>query len=542
MAELFDSIVHEMMFSGSTWTDVSADVMKCKWNKGIMRNGPNDRVANTGVMRLELNNSENNSQSQIGAYSPGNANVRTGFNAGIRYRISFTKEGKTWYKFHGRIAPNGINPVPGTKESRNTSVVIHNYMGQAVSHALELLTYQTNKRMDEVMPLIVSNMKIAPLTTSYATGISTFPTVFDTTKENTKAVAEWLKLAMSEQGFVYVTGNTTNGETLVSEGRDDRVGASNTTLIVSKNESGNHLNEDGGTVLNEDGGINILDETTTASFSNKMLPGSKISWGKYIYNQIKGWSFGREVGTTNEVLFTLQKVISIPAGQTTTVTRATYRDPGGSPARVNGINMVTPEETTDYTANTEEGGGGADIKADLVVTVTFGTSDAQYTLTNNNAATMYVTKLQFRGIKVLLFDPTISVQEDATSQAIHGLKPLDAKMAYQNDPTVADSFTASMLSKYKDPAISPDLLKFNTGTSSMNMYGFLQLAEPGQRGEFIEDVSGLSGNWFVNGYEAEIVGGKYVEYGLVLYNTIIYGTWRLGYVGESELGVTTTLV
>jgi hypothetical protein len=530
MAELFDSIVHEMMFDDVSWSDISNDVLispEPMWNRGIMRNGPNDRIANTGRMTLFLDNSANNSGNQLGYYSPGNANVRTGFNTGIRYRLTFTKESMPWVKFHGRIQPKGIIPIPGRYGPRRTKVVIEDFMGQAVSHALELLTFTTNKTMDEVMELIVANLKIAPLSTSYATGISTFGTVFDTTRQRTRAVGEFSKLAMSEQSFVYVTGNTTDGETLVSESRQSRTGSSNLDLIVSKNEAGFLLQENGDKILQENGDGILLDQTQTASFDNVMLPSSVIGWGNHIYNQIKGISFPREVGVSNEVLFTLNTVVSIPSGETTEATRVTYRDPGGSDARVNGKNMVTPVATTDYTANTEEGGGGSDITSDLVVSVTYGTDSAQYTLTNNNAATMYVTKLQFRGIKILLFDPTISIQEDVTSQNTHGLIPLDVKMPYLNDPTIAENFTAGVLARQKDPHLSGDKIMLNTARNSMTMYGFLQLAEPGQRGEFIETVSGMDGDWFVNGYTAKIIAGKYVEYGLVLSDASQYDYWVL---------------
>ena len=37
----------------------------------------------------------------------------------------------------------------------------------------------------------------------------------------------------------------------------------------------------------------------------------------------------------------------------------------------------------------------------------------------------------------------------------------------------------------------------------MTMYGFLQLAEPGQRGEFIETLTGMDGDWFER--QAEVV-------------------------------------
>ena len=539
--ELFDSITHELMLDGENWTDVSGDVLLRPGarinSRGIMGNGPNDRVAGVGRVTFYLDNSENNSASQLGYYSPGNSNVRTGFDSGIRYRITFVKEGVSWMKFHGRVS--GITPVPGQYGTRRTKVVVQDWMGQAMGHALGQMALATNKTIDEVIALIIADMDVAPLNTSLATGETTFPTVFDTTAEGTKAAAELKKLAMSEVSVIYVTGNQTDGETLVSESRDGRTGSVNAQLIVSTAEADNHLNEDGGIVLNEDGGNNLLDETTAATFTNKMLPTSKIGWGS-VFNQIKGMSVPREVGVSNEVLFTLQRVISIEAGETTTVNRVTYRDPGGSAARCGGKTMVTPVEGTDYTANTQEDGGGADIKADLDVTIIggeFGTYSVEYTLTNNNAATMYVTLLQFRGLKILTYDPVFSIQEDTTSQAKHGLKPLNVKMVYLDDPTVADGYTSSLLGRFQDPSLSADKIRFNTATNSMTMYGFLQL-EPGTRVEIVETVSGISGDWFVNGYDAKIIDGRFVDYGLVLSDASQFDFWVLG---VSELGINTTL-
>jgi hypothetical protein len=523
-AELFDSITHEMMFDGENWTDMGADVDACSWNRGIMSNHPNARIANRGVANLMLNNSASNSQTQAGAYSPGNSNVRSGFGKGIRYRLSFVKDGKTFYKFHGRIKT--IFPIPGTKGERQTRVTIHDYMGIVYDHELNLLEIAESKTIDEVMPLIVSNMAIEPLSTSYAVGKSEFPTVFDTTRPNTRAAAEFKKLAMSEQCTIYVRGNQTDGETLVNEHRNTRSEKVNTPLIISGNEAGFLLKEDGDFLLKEDGDKIILDQVQTASFDNVMLPGSRINHGKNIFNFAKSRAYPREVGGSNEVLYTLNTVISLQPGENKTGVRGSYRDPGGSAVRVNGKDMVTPVASTDYTANTEEGGGGSDITSDLTIVADYGVAGVEYTtMQNNGTVLMYITKLQARGIKILLFDPTDYLKEDSASQLINGVLPIRLDLKYQDDPLVAEAFSDDLIARRKDARVSGDSIKLNTGRSSMEMYGFLQLAEPGERGEFIEDLTGMSGDWFVNGYRATIIAGKYVEYSLILIEADLNAFW-----------------
>lgn len=528
MTELFDSIKHEMIFAGETWTDITNDVLVSpgtRWTKGIISNAPAARVANTGKLTLYLDNSESNSATQLGYYSPGNANVRSGFSTGIRYRLTFTKEGLDYIKFYGRI--DDIDPQPGTLYSRRTKVLILDYMGMATKHTLSLLSFTTSKRLDEVMPLITANGAFEPLATNYATGISTFPTVFDTTRNTTKMVSEFQKLAMSEQAYIYVKANGTFGETLTNENRNTRSGSTNTALPLSIAESDVLLMETGDNLLLETGDNILLNQTQSASFGSTMLPKSIISWGKQVFNQIRGNSFPREVGSGNEVLFTLQTVVSLAVGEVSDSVRISYRDPGGSPAKVNGKNMVTPVAATDYTANTQEGGGGTDLTSDLSVSITFGTEGAEYTLTNNSASVMYVTLFQLRGIKILIFDPTTVIAEDTVSQAVHGINPLVLNQQYQDDPVVAQEFISANLIRYKDPALTAEKLFFNTANNSMNMFGFLILAEPGERGEFIETLSGLSGDWFINGYEAAIIAGRYVEYGLILLDASDLDYWTL---------------
>ena len=72
----------EMKLAGvdGVYTDVSADVLSdLTATYGISGGGPTDRVASTGSMQFQLNNSASNSAGLVGYYSLGHANARSGF-------------------------------------------------------------------------------------------------------------------------------------------------------------------------------------------------------------------------------------------------------------------------------------------------------------------------------------------------------------------------------------------------------------------------------------------------------------------------------
>jgi hypothetical protein len=88
-------------------------------------------------------------------------------------------------------------------------------------------------------------------------------------------------------------------------------------------------------------------------------------------------------------------------------------------------------------------------------------------------------------------------------------------MKYQDDPTVGETFANTLLTRYKDPDQSFEKAVIFANRSGLTMYGFLQL-EPGTRMTQSETVSGINRDFFVQGYEAEIVNGKHVWWKPVL--------------------------
>jgi hypothetical protein len=67
------------------WKEITSDVLQdnpIRWNYGVRSNKPADKVGQTGVMALELDNSSDNSAGLAGYYSPGHSDCLTGFDIG----------------------------------------------------------------------------------------------------------------------------------------------------------------------------------------------------------------------------------------------------------------------------------------------------------------------------------------------------------------------------------------------------------------------------------------------------------------------------
>jgi hypothetical protein len=515
MSEEFTSVTFQAYISG-IWVDISADVLhdpSPKWNMGIMGNDVLDRVGDPEELSFALDNSTNNSAGLLGYYSPTNANCRTGWGPGVAIRLSFSYDSSTFYKFYGLIAPDGLETEAGLYAGRRVNVRAEGFMALAQRHVLELMSLQTNLTITQAVPYILANMPIQPLDTQYGTGVDTFATVFDTISENTTALSELQKLAMSEFGYVYTKGDSTGGQTLVVEGRSDRINIENTLIPLDLASSGTLLLETGDHLLLETGDKLVLSETQTANFSDEQLA-LKTEYGANLANRISGTSYPRRVdAAATTVLFTTQTRILVNAGQTKQNIRGQYRDPAGI-TRINGQNMVTPVASTDYIATANSDGTGTDYTANCYVVATYGTEQVDYSVTNTGASAFYVW-LQARGKGIYLYDPINVIFEDTTSVNTYGLFPLTLSMPYQNNPLAVESVGNLTLSNNKDPKLTVNSYTINANRDIKSMYAFLVL-EPGTRSRFAETVTGTDANYFINGYSAELIAGKIVNWAPVL--------------------------
>lgn len=336
----------ELAGAGNGWTDLWSDVLvadKVNLSYGIMGIRPTDRVARPGKMTFYLNNSQGNSASTLGYYSPGHGSARGGFDLGIAVRLKITYGGTDYYKFRGTLRE--IIPVTGQKRERKTKCIVTDFMDDMKQHKVNLLDVEESIRSDTLFAAIIANMAVAPPATDYKTGQETFAYAGDDMKdEKITALGAAVKIAMSEFGFIYPKGDSVQGGTLVYEDRHTRV--KNLTVDADIND----------TMI----GLNI----------ERSL--------RYIYNKIRAIAYPREVGTAAETLFTLQRSIEIAAGATETFI-ARYSDPSARASRVSakdiqdaeGANKITEaddERGFETGASTGWAAGGTDTDAIAVST------------------------------------------------------------------------------------------------------------------------------------------------------------------------------
>lgn len=482
----FDSFSIEFEFSTGNWTDVTSDVLdnSASGEMGSHDWSPLDRVADIGEFKFSLKNFNNK-------YTPGHLDCTSGFDTGVHVRLKFTYQTtKVRYRFYGTVMDGGIS-IDANPYFPVTYVVVKDYMNQLAAHELDLPSYTTSKAIEDVVPLIIANMPIAPLSTSYASGADTFDYVFDTTRSKTFALAEIAKLVNSELGYAYVKQNgDTSAEVLRVEGRYTRNGAALAQPTVWNGASF---------------------EAADAHFDNTMI-GTVVTHGNNYYNQIKTVVYPRDIdAAATTVLFTLNRYIAIPAGATVKTT-GRFIDPENLASEVCGTAMVDPVATTDYLFNTASNGSGSDITADLTVTATYGANGVEYELTNGNAGTGYVIFLQARGKGVYIYRPVEYYTKDATLITADGKQSLDIDMKYHTNPLIGEDFANVILDLYKSKRTVVEKIFLNANKSELLLNSFIDL-NIGDKVKISIDSIGIEDElYFIQGIGFEILPGNIVNY------------------------------
>lgn len=280
----------ELQLSAGVWTDVSADVLDgISGSSGIAGNGPLDRVASTGRLQFKLRNDAGCSGGVANYYTPGHTNCRSGFQTGIKARLVISHGAQDFTKFYGIVPANGIS-IDVNRFSNIVTVTVLDYMNQCALHEMDLPSLAEDKRLDEVVPLIVANMPIAPLSTDYNEGETTFSLVFDRVTSKTRALQEMGEAALSELGFVYVKPDTTSDEVLVVDGRYTRSEKTLDDIPVADENIFNLLLEYGGNLLLENnvstGNIIVGGAGTSLTNGTYLVTGTMNGKVKYLKDTI----------------------------------------------------------------------------------------------------------------------------------------------------------------------------------------------------------------------------------------------------------------
>jgi hypothetical protein len=510
----FDSIALEVYINGG-WTNIFPDVLaspRLKWNRGIMGNRPSDHVGYPGTLTFNLKNDASCLGGKVGYYSPNHTNCWAGWTTGLPVRISFVFEGQPFYKFYGRIKQNGITVTPGQRGQRDVAVEVGDWMYFAGNHEMKTTIYATNQNIGQLVNLVNANMPFSPLTTSIATGVENFPSIFDMTTIGTTALSEYVKGAMSEWGYIYVKGDKTGGETLVVEAQNTRTNKTADVIPVLTAECGQILAEDGSGIQAEDGTNIVSDDTRAAVFDNLMSDPMQVGYGRTMANRVTSVVYPR-TPATGVTLWSLNKSFQILPLQTITGYRCKYIDPNSQAVS---ISADQSSLSTSATATANEDGSGASMTSNLVATPAYGSDSTIYTLYNNNTTTaLWVQTLTITGNGVYTYTSVQNVQDNTASEAVNGIVPLTLDFKYQANSTKANVLSAYVLGQEALPYTTIDAVPMWANMDELRMFAFL-IGEPGEKMTFKEAISGINGDYFINGYTAELYEKKYILFTPVL--------------------------
>lgn len=463
-------------------------------------------------------------------------------------------------RFYGIVPPDGIE-IGTTQFMTVTRVKVLDYMEQFAVHQLNLPAYTTNKRLEEIVALILANMPVKPLSVSYGTGKSTFASVFDTLRDKTRAMQEVSKATLSELGYVYLKQTSECDEVLTVENRGQRSGKALARVNVEKTETASkRITEAGDVRITEAGDTRVLQPTfdlTDAIFDNNFRS-IVIKHAESYYNQIDTKAYPRRIDTSDVILFSLERPLEIGANQTVTM-KGRFRDPNQEAQTVAALSTVTPVAGTDYIFNAAEDESGANLTANLSVTAVYGANGVDYTLRNTGAITGYVTQLLARGKGVYIYRPVEKTEEDVVLVSNDGARTLNLDMLYQDDTLQTADIGSALLEKYKQKYTTIQSVTFianrddnsikqvGTGVEDLTYQDYLLNAfldlNIGDKIKIIAPSAGVEQDSFIQAIDFSVTAGDVVTYSYGLQNSMYetYDAWILGDATYGLLGSTTVL-
>lgn len=483
------------LYAATQWTDISSDVdmgaAGFDFDYGITGSGPLDRIAPAGALTWAMKNSAKGSR-PIGYYTVGHVNARSGWEIGIPIRVAQTYGGTTYYKWRGTLVE--ANPSAGEYGRRIVSCLAVDWMDDASIGFVNDVAIQTNKRVDQLArTLLTAAGGKKPAAIDFETGQSTFAYAFDNARdERTPLIRAFLDGVVSEVGYMYPKGDTTQGGTLKLEDRHFRP----------------------------------LQTTPAASFNKSMYDVAAVRSRANVINHILAVVHPRAVdAAATTVLYTLAATSTKPeikSGETLPLT-VFFRDSQGRFVRVAGTDIVTPVAGTDYVANTQPDGSGSVVTGNLSIAFNHTSNSASIAFTNNGLPTAYLTTLQVRGKAVQDRYELAVTSRDAQSIRKYGERDLTYDMPYEDRLDMAKGVAEWIDHIYGAPMtfLSEIVIKANKSDTLMTQ---ALVREPGDRIEITEAMSGIAtGDYFINGVRANIRAGQLMNV-----------SWTLAPAGQLE--------
>ena len=161
-----------------------------------------------------------------------------------------------------------------------------------------------------------------------------------------------------------------------------------------------------------------------------------------------------QMGVDTAVLWTYPETTvnspAITAGATTTFV-AQYPNSGSGTTSTAVDFWTTPVATTDYLANDSADGSGTNRTSSMTVTVTKRAQSMDIAIQNGHSNTVYITKLQARGHKIVTKDTFEVVSTDSASQTAYGKRTYPHPGKFIPDSEEAQNWADFHVSAWKDP-------------------------------------------------------------------------------------------
>lgn len=519
MSAVYPDNVLVEFYNGSAWIDISAYVVgDITGQRGLGGWQPTQRVAMLGTLVLTLNN-EGKLFSPMGGDAARGLNTLTGFTRGAKIRVRIFYRGGYYTRWIGRILT--IDSDDKNWGLQHTRVYAVDWMDVPANFPMKKADISLNQTMDQALALILARLSIQPDDTDIDVGAYEFQAVFDNVKNQTMAIGEFNKLAMSELGYIYVKGDGT----LRAESSEARFPwRPLDTVNVDPASIGYLLKEDGGYLLKEDGGKIVLDESVaTAVALYQDAEGYNILLDRdALLNSVTVRAYPTIVDTSLKVLFNMGKPRWIGVANTVTFS-GHYTDPN-SLLQVAGTNMQTPVATTDYLANTLEDGTGTDKTADVAVTATYYGDTVEYSIKNNSTVDVWITMLKARGYGIYYGQSIEYHLDDAVSQAAYGFAGVTFNMSYQRTTEAGEHLARKLIDEYKDPESRISKLNYLANLNMNHMASFLNL-DIGSLIRVTEDRSNIDAHYYITdiGFSIKQGGIVNVSYGLQQNDTLLSG-------------------
>ena len=255
-----------------------------------------------------------------------------------------------------------------------------------------------------------------PDETSFDTGVTTFPFVFDSERdEKTTIMNVMQKIALSERGLIFINAGS-RGEQLVFKNSNHGIG----------------------------------EATPQYDFDDSISQIGVAYPSKNVYTAIQVKVYPREIDASDVILGQLQKSFSVGAGANKDVTLL-FRDPNGT-ARVSASTFAARVSGTDYTATANEDGTGADRTADMTVTETSKSANSiKLNVANGGGTLFWVQTLQQKGKGMYHYDPVLyEAFADTEVRDVKGERILSYNMPYEDDYNAAENIGDALLTTWQE--------------------------------------------------------------------------------------------